>query len=62
MCSEEDSETALELLKHTHLYCSVIFTSFPSLKNEGFAAILFALNDICDAAKSQSVAWGLCLI
>ncbi len=56
MCSEEDSETALELLKHNPLYCSVIFTSFPSLKNEGFAAILFALNDIFDAAKSQSVA------
>ncbi len=27
----------------------------PSLKNEGFAAILFALNSIFDAAKSSAL-------
>ncbi len=30
-------------LKHIPLYCSVMSTSFPSLNNEGFAAMLFAL-------------------
>ncbi len=42
--SEEDSGTAIQLkLKQIPLYCPVMFTSFPSLKNEGFAAMLFAL-------------------
>ncbi len=52
--SEEDSGTALKLkLKHIPLYCSVMFTSFPSLKSEGFAAMLFALKEIFVAAKSS---------
>ncbi len=43
MFSEEDSGTTMELkIMHIPLYCSVMFT-FPSLKNEGFAAMLFAL-------------------
>ncbi len=35
-----------------------MFTSFPSLKNEGFAAMLFALKDIFDAAKSSAFTVG----
>ncbi len=31
-----------------------MFTSFPSLKHEGFAAMLFALKYICVAAKSSA--------
>ncbi len=57
--SEEDSGTAIELkLKHIPLYCSVMFTSFPSLNNEGFAAMLFALKEICVAAKSSAFTVG----
>ncbi len=51
--------TVLEFkLKHIPLYCSVMFTSFPSLKNEGFAAMLFALKYIFDAAKSSAFTVG----
>ncbi len=31
-----------------------MFTSFPSLKNEGFAAMLFELKEIFDACKSSA--------
>ncbi len=56
--SEEDSETAIELkLKHIPLYCSVMFTSFPSLKS-GLLRLLFAIKEIFDAAKSSAFTVG----
>ncbi len=54
-CSETELSFAIEFkLKHIPCYCSVMLTCFPSLKNEGFAAMLLALKEIFDAAKSSA--------